>query len=142
MNYIEYFNNLKEFKYKKDILNDIFLIYNKKITDNELTTSNELKNQTTNIPPTNENLTTQIVTPSNVNQNIDFENKKSEGTLTFAGESKITIELNSNIPSNILDKVLDEEQITTLIKDEMRNAFNKSTNNNILNAIPLDINYG
>lgn len=100
----------------------------KKITDNELTTSNELKNQT--------------VTPSNVNQNIGIENKKNEGTLTFAGESKITIELNSNIPSNILDKVLDEEQVSALIKDEMRNAFNKSTNNNILNAIPLDINYG
>lgn len=134
-------NKLKE---KKDELKDKYPLLEGLLSASETTNTNIVtpnENLTNTTVTTSNDLTNQTVTPSNVNQNIGIENKKNEGTLTFAGESKITIELNSNIPSNILDKVLDEEQVSTLIKDEIRNTFNKSSNNNLINAIPIDINF-
>lgn len=101
MNYIEYFNNLTEFKYKKDIINDIFLIYNKKLTDNEykLLISNLIENNI--ISKSSNNNKCGFISISFLNNNnflngIEYYNKIS------------LIQLNKNtIPFNKEDSIIE-----------------------------------
>jgi hypothetical protein len=141
----ELINKIKE---QKESLVEKFpvlkLLYSNETSSPENITSNTIPNNVnlTNQDLTNNNLTNQTITPNNTNQNIGIDNKGIENILTFAGESKITIELNSNIPANLLDKVLNEQEVTAVVKEEIRKTFDKSTNNSIINAIPIKIDMG
>jgi hypothetical protein len=141
----ELINKIKE---QKESLGEKFpvlkLLSSNETSSPENITSNTIPNNVnlTNQDLTNNNLTNQTITPNNTNQNIGIDNKGIENILTFAGESKITIELNSNIPANLLDKVLNEQEVTAVVKEEIRKTFDKSTNNSIINAIPIKIDMG